>query len=336
MTVFDFIEQHPEIVPPSVAFTDGTLEPAFIEFEMERRLIPAGYWPTCGDRVAALGRWIVDCGHDNYSTEIHPPLIVAKATANGDATGVQIFGRAFLASQLFAGKSLLQHLLAELGDREERAVAAMAFPPAAPLIDGMDARPALLQKPFSGLQTFAFTVRPPKPREHEADRLLLSYHFTVRQGVSVAVINGRHKDEVDVLIVMVDDSYNSAQELLTVEEKIVTFDDVSRGLPSDADRAKLGALLASAVAAAPLTLPTVLAKGIRTTRYTVPPAQSGFDNTNVHRSLHVAEGVSAVPNQFAVDDGQPYPLYGWMTLEWERHADQPAKPGTPDPAVQRR
>jgi hypothetical protein len=36
-------------------------------------------WLTEGDRVAVFGRWIVDCGHDDFHAEIHPPLLMVAA-----------------------------------------------------------------------------------------------------------------------------------------------------------------------------------------------------------------------------------------------------------------
>jgi LGFP repeat len=35
-------------------------------------------WPQIGDLFFAAGRWIVDCGHTNYHTELHPPFMYAK------------------------------------------------------------------------------------------------------------------------------------------------------------------------------------------------------------------------------------------------------------------
>jgi Divergent InlB B-repeat domain len=40
--------------------------------EIEQWLIPVPYRPQPGDRIYAVGRWIVDCGHDDWHTELHP------------------------------------------------------------------------------------------------------------------------------------------------------------------------------------------------------------------------------------------------------------------------
>jgi hypothetical protein len=38
--------------------------------------------PVVGDLMFVAGRWIVDCGHDDFSTEIHPPSLVAFMRTN--------------------------------------------------------------------------------------------------------------------------------------------------------------------------------------------------------------------------------------------------------------
>jgi hypothetical protein len=42
------------------------------ENEIEQWLIPGGYRPEPGDRISMTGRWVVDCGHDDWHTELHP------------------------------------------------------------------------------------------------------------------------------------------------------------------------------------------------------------------------------------------------------------------------
>jgi hypothetical protein len=37
-------------------------------------------FPQAGDLMYLNGRWIVDCGHDTYNTEIHPPGVIAITT----------------------------------------------------------------------------------------------------------------------------------------------------------------------------------------------------------------------------------------------------------------
>lgn len=48
-----------------------------MEIEWETANFPARFWPSPGDRTWMLGRWIFDCGHPPYQSEIHPPKAVA-------------------------------------------------------------------------------------------------------------------------------------------------------------------------------------------------------------------------------------------------------------------
>lgn len=79
----------------------GISAPGFIELEIDRGLLPSLYRPRKGDRVAICGRWIVDCGHDIFSTEIHPPLVLATARATSDdSASVAFIGRVFSSAKI--------------------------------------------------------------------------------------------------------------------------------------------------------------------------------------------------------------------------------------------
>jgi hypothetical protein len=43
-----------------------------LEGEVEQWLIPTGFRPEPGDRIQMVGRWVVDCGHADWHTELHP------------------------------------------------------------------------------------------------------------------------------------------------------------------------------------------------------------------------------------------------------------------------
>ena len=81
--------------------------------EIDAALVPPDYRPAHGDRVAVYGRWIVDAGHPEFHTEIHPPLLMARArtidssgnpvTPSASATTFfQVWSRPYQAGQLFA------------------------------------------------------------------------------------------------------------------------------------------------------------------------------------------------------------------------------------------
>ncbi len=55
-----------------------------LENEIEQWLMPGGYRPEPGDRIHMAGRWIIDCGHDNWHAELHPyELVVSSHTETG-------------------------------------------------------------------------------------------------------------------------------------------------------------------------------------------------------------------------------------------------------------
>jgi len=57
--------------------------------EIDQGLVPESFQAsvTEGTRVAAFGRWIVDCGHPDFHTEIHSPLVMAAATVGSAPVG---------------------------------------------------------------------------------------------------------------------------------------------------------------------------------------------------------------------------------------------------------
>ena len=48
-----------------------------IEIEWEKDQYPEEFRPIYGDRIWTIGRWVFDCGHPPYRSEIHPPKGIA-------------------------------------------------------------------------------------------------------------------------------------------------------------------------------------------------------------------------------------------------------------------
>jgi hypothetical protein len=97
--------------------------------ETDQGLLPPSFRNLIvpGARVATFGRWIVDCGHDDFHTEIHAPLLVAVATPSpppagvrgaSEMTSLQIISRPYTVSQKFDEGNFIDHLLAEVGKVE--------------------------------------------------------------------------------------------------------------------------------------------------------------------------------------------------------------------------
>jgi hypothetical protein len=71
--------------PPGVLHTE--LEKGIIPHSDAENYLP-GFVPQQGDQIAFYGRWIVDCGHDDFHTEMHPPSLVSFGHQQGAGTTV--------------------------------------------------------------------------------------------------------------------------------------------------------------------------------------------------------------------------------------------------------
>jgi len=69
-----------------LTFDQTTLE---IEFEEHyaQAFFAAFNWPIAGDLIFSSGRWIMDCGHSPFKTEIHPPFLTAAMETAQRADG---------------------------------------------------------------------------------------------------------------------------------------------------------------------------------------------------------------------------------------------------------
>jgi LGFP repeat len=56
----------------------STLEIEFEEIFVLHFFVGQNGQPARGDLVFASGRWIIDCAHDDYNAEIHPPFVLAR------------------------------------------------------------------------------------------------------------------------------------------------------------------------------------------------------------------------------------------------------------------
>ena len=60
-----------------------------------------GYHPVVGDRVAMRGRWIVDCGHNDFHSELHPLTFLAFGHAEGHKTITHVLTNPYRVTQLY-------------------------------------------------------------------------------------------------------------------------------------------------------------------------------------------------------------------------------------------
>jgi len=280
---------------PDSEFVDATRHAAVLGLpakkgvlgvETDQDLVPPAYRAREGDRVVVLGRWIADCGHTDFHAEIHPPLLLVTArAAGGAATAVSLISRPWLVGQRFQpdDEPIRQHLLNEV-------IKVETF-----RSTRVEAHPRILP-PFSRPARIDFTVRPPRRRSPK-DRLVVSYHFTVRRGVNVAV---SHTGS-DAAAVRIDLDPAAYQTAPLPRRKAWNLPVAFIGRQTDViDKIQLANLIGHPLAG------LLLQRDWLTDRYDAPVAASPHDSET-----------GTTP--YNLDDGQPFPIYGWMRVEWERH-----------------
>lgn len=274
--------------------------PGTIGLEVDQAFVPAPYQPANGDRVAVFGRWIIDCGHADYHSEIHPPLLLAVArqpklgdgAPDNDRTVSTVIGRPYFVSQEFdflGGKRAFRDNLLTQG------------PILAPLGAQAQARPDVSGRPFRGKVSLRYVLKPPSPRGSPDDTLFVSFHLTVRTGITIQ-ISDTGQDSVSLMINMDDGLYKPAA-LPQKNDVHYSLGDLTafEGL------GQVGELLRPFLFTNP-------ALGIFTDHYAAPSPSSPGDGkiTTVP--------VNALPpnTPVNVDDNQPFPIYGSLELAWTR------------------
>jgi hypothetical protein len=275
-----------------------------IHVEMETGLLPSAFRPSVNDSVAVWGRWIVDCGHPVFQSEIHPPLMLVKATrANDLTTQSTVITRPFLVGQDFGGDGLFDYLVKQLG---QLVAGSIAGGPWALLQPPLSARTNILTTPFTGLHIFIYKLRPPVQQPAKM-KLFVSYHFTVKSSVAVQLTNvGDADGTVMMTVVMNQIGYKAA----TLPQRT----NMNVPLSQIEAQENLGPYIKGAQAGGSLILANpfasiVLQKGVDTDQYTLP---AYTDPPDIQRFADSLPGVTEV----TVDDTQPYPLRGSIQVNW--------------------
>jgi hypothetical protein len=306
--------------------------------EWDKGLLPASYRGQVnhGDRVAVLGRWILDQGHDFdgfYRTEIHPPLLIASAAVvrppDGSAprTRALLMSRPYLSGQTFTTNRdtrdqdgvdddgpLLSPLSSSHALKEVfRALASAGT---------MEFFPKIKSKPFRGTHTAVFVVRPPGPPPAAGAQLLVSYRFTIRTPCLVSVTPlGREAVLVTVDFRERDDAGNEYQQPALPPRRDETYsNDQLALLSSEAGKISMWEAVGEVLIAFFLNpilagyIRYILGRGLKT---------DVFDPLPDVDVLDASGGVFDVPVQQIVagagivsDDTQHYPITGWLEAFW--------------------
>lgn len=273
--------------------------------EIDQGLIPTSkdpeirFRPIDGDRVAVFGTWIEDCGHDDFHSEIHPPLLIASAhsllnsdgTQNYDKTHSTLISKAYSVNQLYYSVGgnydpFKTHMLNEIQTQ-------FWWP-----FHTLEASVAFDSKPFKYDQNIVYKVAPEAPRYSSKDRLIVKYHFTVRTGVTVS-LNISDEGSVTVEITMSVKDY-VAPDLpgsITVrfDKEYITQMDQGGGDTYD------------------------LVEKLED--YLNPIARAFTEQgifMKVYDKLTIDTSNAVYDNKIVTDDAQPFPVYGWLVVEWER------------------
>ena len=81
--------------------------------------------PALGDRILVMGRWIIDCGHSNYGTELHPMAFQAWAHTSGQVTVAHSYYNPYWDTEAYSTDT---SVLGKVDDTS-RLSQAKAFPP---------------------------------------------------------------------------------------------------------------------------------------------------------------------------------------------------------------
>jgi hypothetical protein len=156
---------------------NGRTPTGALHTEAEDRLLPTEYRPVTGDRVFMHGHRIVDCGHNDFSAEMHPPTLIAKAKA--DATG-NVYST--LVALPYKTKQMYDPGNNDFPTQVERQVAEAAF---SLFGDPLEFYAQIDNPPFAHSVVGQYRVSLAPANNKIVAKL--GYHFETRPGVSVQV-----------------------------------------------------------------------------------------------------------------------------------------------------
>jgi hypothetical protein len=284
--------------------------------ETDQRLVPPAFQDlvTNGTRIAAFGRWIVDCGHNDFHSEVHAPLLMAVAKVAppparvqgaSEMTSVQIISRPYTVSQQFAEGNFIDHLLAEVAKVETTILGI-------PLSTRVEAHPTVFTTPYDGRPYIKLLIQPPPPARRvnvgiaRPQKLMVSFHFTHRTGVAVQVFDAGN-GTVGLIIVLGD--LNPAP-LPPKHDLTVQWAQLGSDYSYVIDALQLGDILTLDIASA-----IILNRGILTDLYDAPSASSPVDSQNIASPVGIDQLQPSVG--LSEDDKQPFPIYGWINVWWQ-------------------
>jgi hypothetical protein len=276
--------------PTSTAHTfreqaDENLDRAFFQ--------PGFAEPSVGDRVLVMGRWIIDCGHDDFSAELHAISFLAFAHVEGTTTTVRFYYNPYRDTGLYGAKGAP---LGSVGD-PQRLGEGQPFPKSlvaqvVGLGDGsVDRLRALEYLDATRVSPAEWEVCPPAP----STALDLRYDVVTRSGVSVELAPDPARGCVAIRA--------SIDGAAPVDAKLKTC-----ALPW----AYLNEIVVGQVGQ-PLDLQAEIQKFVSTPD---AKARAALDPEAACGEALAGPAVDPAPGggSIRVDDGQPFPFYGVVTV----------------------
>ena len=248
--------------------------------------------PAVGDRVLVGGRYIVDCGHDDFHTELHPMTFLAWAHADGARTVVHVYANGYRDSEQY------QSMPANAGHVSD--TARLGDPTTAPLpksfvneVIGMVTGSADRLRSFELMEA----IRPAladweicAPADASGKKTVVHYDLRTRPGVTASV--------------KTDNSSGCALVRSAVTADLRSPDVAMRSCTTGWDY-----------------LDTLAGTDVRATVKALVPAQAwpAIQRDPIIGCVDAlsAPAVQATPagTTVATDSRQPFPLYGVLTVE---------------------
>jgi hypothetical protein len=178
-----------------------------------------------------------------------------------------------------------------------------------------------MPKPFQGVHLLDFIVRAPAPGGALPQVLHATYHFTVRHGVTVAVVPN-DAESVHVFVAMNSVQYQPPDPP-TAHDKNVPLtqllesageNPLSDFLEAGTLCTILGVLNPAAYAKCFYVIVMLTARGVETNYRDNPVPGSTLDSQNVVKNVEIDRLPGNAPQ--SIDDSQPFPVYGYLTLQW--------------------
>lgn len=357
------IRQATKLQIPLPLGPDG--KPSLLGVEIDKDLVPSKFSDpdvglVKGDRVAVLGRWIVDAGHEvtvtdvkSYRAEIHPPLLMAyarvttgslldPATINPpELTRVVVTSRPYLVSQRFTTDTdtifddsgpddgnFVDHFVKEVRKVNEM-IPVIGIPLGS---TQLEAHPKIKSYPFQGSNQVLLVVQPPPGNSRFArpggqiGHLQVTYQFTVRSGCAVQVTS-LGSGSIGISITLNQDGFTRPAPPAR-SDRTWSWDELSN-LNSNAGTAFLvgtgisvGIQVLAGEGINAATVTGILERGVKTDEYHTNI--SSVDILDASRAITADAGKLPTGAAAVQNDNQPYPVYGWLEVRFTPLAVQPA------------